>query len=65
MNTVYESTAIQDCKKIYHSIGGSSGEKIKIFYFLSYRHPHDLPQKESGLAKKNLFLFLLFDSCRA
>ena len=28
-NTVSESTAIQDCKKLCHSIGGSCGEKIK------------------------------------
>ena len=36
MNTVYESKAIQDCKKICHTIRGSSCEKIKKIYFLPY-----------------------------
>ena len=33
MNIVYESRAIQHCQKLCHSIGGSSGEKIKKFTF--------------------------------
>ena len=56
MNTVSESTAIQDCNKICHSIGGSSGEKLKIFYFLPYRPPQWSIQDMVGIGQK-LFFF--------
>ena len=57
MNTVYENSAIQHCKKLCHSIGGSSGEKIKKFYFLPYRPPNGSYKISSVLPK--IFFFQL------
>jgi hypothetical protein len=61
MNIVYENSAIQGCKKICHSIGGSCGEKLKKFYFLTYR----LHKLWSLLDKNSFFSIMLFESCRA
>ena len=52
-NLVYENTTIQSCKKICHSLEGSCGEKLKIFYFFSYGPP----QIWSGSAKNYFFYF--------